>query len=623
MYGHIHVILKDLVLNAAGAVEWHRILDAAGLAGPGDEARILETVMQRDEVTDSLVRATCKVLGLTAEQALTAFGRHFVVFALRSGNACFLRAHGATLPVFLANVNSLHNHLERDHPNARFPFLEAKYDHVNEEVLLTYLSSREGFSSLVVGIIEEIGRRIYGVDVTMVPAEVPAELREAKSLDRAAAWTLRWTPRPGGPEPLEPQVSRGMSFSDLHCAMVDFGRLLRRAHRWTPFSACRTSAAAGAALELCVDGEEYEGLPKGRSIASILKEKALRERGCAAPESILMRGVRARNIAASWSDASLTECRPFWESATGRIEDFELSEDVKRADVFVSHSWSAPANWAEVMGADARHADVKSTTLAIMAKDLALAKGRLDTWGSVTLWVDKACIPQDNAKLKDQCIGLLERFVAHCDYVCVVFTWSYLERLWCVFEWACFLKDKEPSQVYLQNEFFVKEETLPLYLDNVRYFSLHRAECSLESDRAILIKKISACYVSTKAFEQLVQATVVALMARSMAYRGGRSAHLRNTFFQPWVDLAEELGFTRIAEALKSCRLLEWRSEAAYSPQPPAARGVAVRAEPVLLGSAATQMGVSASKYQGRINRWFDSAVSPALREIRDRAVHE
>lgn len=28
-------------------------------------------------------------------------------------------------------------------------------------------------------------------------------------------------------------------------------------------------------------------------------------------------------------------------------------------------------------------------------------------------------------------------------YTCVIFTWNYLDRLWCIYEWACILISKD------------------------------------------------------------------------------------------------------------------------------------------------------------------------------------
>lgn len=44
----------------------------------------------------------------------------------------------------------------------------------------------------------------------------------------------------------------------------------------------------------------------------------------------------------------------------------------------------------------------------------------------------EACIAQDHAELKAMSIKLLDNFIAKCDSMCVLFTWTYLERLWCV-----------------------------------------------------------------------------------------------------------------------------------------------------------------------------------------------
>lgn len=44
----------------------------------------------------------------------------------------------------------------------------------------------------------------------------------------------------------------------------------------------------------------------------------------------------------------------------------------------------------------------------------------------------QACIAQDHPELKAMSIALLERFIQMCDSMCVLFTWTYLERLWCV-----------------------------------------------------------------------------------------------------------------------------------------------------------------------------------------------
>lgn len=125
------------------------------------------------------------------------------------------------------------------------------------------------------------------------------------------------------------------------------------------------------------------------------------------------------------------------------------------------------------------------------------------------------------------------------------------------------------SQAHRESSFadgtFVKEETLPLYLGAVRNFSLANTKCGFEEDRRVLEAKINEAYVSKDHFEVLVQATVIALMARSMAFRAGRSPKLYETYYQPWVTLARDLGMNDLANALGSCDCLTWRRVSSIS----------------------------------------------------------
>lgn len=612
MFGHIHIILRDLVVSNFGKARWVEICEAAELTAE-QESHAMEAIDHDDKLTISLVAATCKVLNLNLDDALIAFGRHFATFALRSGNARFLKAQGSTLPAFLANVNSLHHQLERDHPNARFPFLESTYHPQSDEVTLTYVTTvreRQGLKGVVIGVVEEIGRCIYGVDVSFESVAVPKEFAAEEAVDRAASWRVSWKPHPGGPVPVkkgkEKSLARAMSAVGLHTAMADFGTLLRMRNELLRPLLC------ACVLEVKLSPE-------------VARKLALLESTRRPEEDLLLRGTRARHVAAAWADPALPACRAFWESSVGRGADYSLSEDSQQVDVFISHSWSPPENWALVMGEDVDYAEVKSTTLAVMAKDVVAQQQRkMDKWGEVTFWVDKACIPQDHPELKMKCISLLEKFIQRCDHMCVLFTWAYLERLWCVYEWACVLVLKTPDKIWMQTELFMKDDSLPLYLDNVRYFSLARTKCFVESDREILKAKIAETYVSEAAFEELVKATAIALMARSMAFRAGRSLELYRRFFVPWVELAKELGFTDLARALAQGRALDWRKKAAAACTSPVSTPVTSPSSAgklTLLGRLGCVLGMKADVFHVDLNAWFTEDVAPVLNVLRSKAV--
>jgi len=147
MYAYIPLIWKDMVLSLAGPETWANILLEAGISSEIEEP-LLNKKTRREDLIFALFGATCKKMALSRDDLLRAFGRHFVSFTLRSGNGTFLRSQGCTLPVFLENVNGMHNYMKRDHPDAKFPFIESKYVPVADTLLLTYLSIREGVSPL-------------------------------------------------------------------------------------------------------------------------------------------------------------------------------------------------------------------------------------------------------------------------------------------------------------------------------------------------------------------------------------------------------------------------------------------------------------------------------------------
>lgn len=165
---------------------------------------------------------------------------------------------------------------------------------------------------------------------------------------------------------------------------------------------------------------------------------------------------------------------------------------------------------------------------------------------------------------------------------------------------------------------------MPLYLDAVRHFSLKKAKCHKDSDRKLLEQKISQEYVSVEAFETLMRATVIAFMARSMAYPAGRAPKLETRFYVPWVDLATELGFDDLALALASIQTREWRRIASSgSWLEKYAEDIRNLEEPCMDGSfsqlktAVDLHTVKSVEYHKVVVEWFDKEVTPILIQLR------
>ena len=83
--------------------------------------------------------------------------------------------------------------------------------------------------------------------------------------------------------------------------------------------------------------------------------------------ALLMRAVEARSVACSWVDSDrIPDISAFWETNQGSSDDFfNKSVSVRRAGRFVSHSWSPPDNWREVMGSNCSYYDLKFTELQV------------------------------------------------------------------------------------------------------------------------------------------------------------------------------------------------------------------------------------------------------------------
>ncbi|CAK9087835.1 unnamed protein product [Durusdinium trenchii] len=81
MYGHIHVILKDLVISEFGEEQWKMVLHASGCA----DLDVLDSVPYPDAVTFSLITSLCMISAWSPEEAVEKLGHHLIVFSLRSG----------------------------------------------------------------------------------------------------------------------------------------------------------------------------------------------------------------------------------------------------------------------------------------------------------------------------------------------------------------------------------------------------------------------------------------------------------------------------------------------------------------------------------------------------------
>jgi hypothetical protein len=161
MYGLLNRAVRDLVVANFGESTWDKIRARAGLA----ESRFQAMEQYPDSVTYELVGALCEETGMTADQALEAFGEYWIQYTGAEGYEHLLEASGDTLPEFLNNLNDLHTRVALIFTHLSPPsFLVS--DETEQSLVLHYFSHREGLGPVMVGLLRGLGAR-FNVDVVV------------------------------------------------------------------------------------------------------------------------------------------------------------------------------------------------------------------------------------------------------------------------------------------------------------------------------------------------------------------------------------------------------------------------------------------------------------------------
>jgi len=100
--------------------------------------------------------------GLDADTILEMFGEQFLLWCQESGYAKTLQLLGRSLKDFLTNLDALHDHLTVVYKEMRAPSFRCSEEDGN--LLLHYYSHRK-LDSIVIGVVKNVGRELYGLEV--------------------------------------------------------------------------------------------------------------------------------------------------------------------------------------------------------------------------------------------------------------------------------------------------------------------------------------------------------------------------------------------------------------------------------------------------------------------------
>lgn len=594
MHGLIHVIFKGFVVDTFGTDAWEEIMKRAGIV---DDSTILQMKQYDDSLTMAAVKIGSEVAGAPVDGALELFGAYFVEFAAGNGFAPLLKSLGSNLFEFLGNLNILHHNIERDFTSAVFPLFEVKKGASDDNFVMYYATGRPGLHPLLKGALVKATGVLFDsdLDIKELNPEDAAFLKTSEA-EVCLAWelTVRKRASPDGDASKQasknkgPDENRGLFVTGHNAALLeqDTPKVETQSLSFFDFHAALTSFFTCS----CKCDEHEEPAWLGRVTADLNKQKLHVQTICASYTldagkhpyfelnaqdrvkvgSALFRGIPASSISSTWTDeVKLGAATQFWMAYDKLDSYYDMSKDwfkqggQKEGKIrFLSQSWGEPKEWEKIMGPNSSYSQAKAAEICCIAKEIAARElGSVDKWTDVGFWLDKCCIPQGDRTIMSWCVNLLEEFIIFSDGLVVLLPWSYFSRLWCVYEWVCFLLVHDPMDIEICADPFIRDTTIHLYLDCIKDFKVANCQCFHEPDRHILLDKVAWYYKSTVAFEKFLQFSSIALFARCIASR--RSAKAASAL-KPWHDLAINCGFTGLSKKLEDMiKLLPtWREAA-------------------------------------------------------------
>jgi hypothetical protein len=151
MKGTIVCCLEELVTSKFGKDKWLAILKEVGVP----TYKLFTSVEDVEDATVmKAIEATCKVLGITPQQAADAFGEFWVnSYAPKTYKTFFTRVNSAR--DFLLQMDDIHVENTKRIPNAKPPRFRYEWQDKNT-LIMTYSSSR-GLIDIAAGLARGVG----------------------------------------------------------------------------------------------------------------------------------------------------------------------------------------------------------------------------------------------------------------------------------------------------------------------------------------------------------------------------------------------------------------------------------------------------------------------------------
>eukprot|EP00903_Cladosiphon_okamuranus_P015169 g14024.t3 len=226
-----------------------------------------------------------------------------------------------------------------------------------------------------------------------------------------------------------------------------------------------------------------------------------------------------------------------WASSSSSEQGFAMSCPVSKVDWFVSHTWARDRR-DPMFRNSAEFTAFKAMELNNFLEDVAAEKqacrresgsiSRLDEMlvkvpkEPLVLWIDKFCVSPDILERRLVVERHMEYFLTNSEGFLALLSSGYFQRLWCVYEWGCFVATHGVStldRIRVCVSWLCSSPTfqVPLLAHDIEVLSISSLKCSELNDQLFLRSTISERYTSVNAFQRMVQVSALCSLAKIFA----------------------------------------------------------------------------------------------------------
>ncbi|GMS92382.1 hypothetical protein PENTCL1PPCAC_14557, partial [Pristionchus entomophagus] len=164
-FGFIHESIRQLMLRKYGEELWTKVLDRSGFEAGKEN---IVNHYYKDSDTYMLVESVSVITKMTREQVWEMYGSFLIEYTMEMGWDELVRSMSPHLKGFLDNLDSLHYFI--DHvvykANLRGPSFRCE-ENQDGTITLHYYTGRPGLYPIVKGVIREVARRVFEIDVSL------------------------------------------------------------------------------------------------------------------------------------------------------------------------------------------------------------------------------------------------------------------------------------------------------------------------------------------------------------------------------------------------------------------------------------------------------------------------